>query len=153
MDLDEVLQISFYKINEEQVNFLLKNISEQDKDNLIKYLIEMIQFNDRIENDIHELETDTRNMERHILDKIRESLRLNQKMVDELLDRLSESDLEVLNKEDIIQIFKWEDQKARAFLKMALKMGYGTKINKNIVITKESFKEYLKFLQGKDLTI
>lgn len=61
--------------------------------------------------------------------------------------------IDVLNKEDIIRILGWEDQKARAFLKMAVQMKYVTKINKNIVITKKDFEKYLEFLSGQDLSI
>lgn len=74
-------------------------------------------------------------------------------IIEDLLNRLNSEKIDILNKEDIIRVFGWEDQKARAFLRMAVQMKYATKINKNIIITKENFEKYLEFLRGKDLSI
>ena len=74
-------------------------------------------------------------------------------IIGSLLDKLKHKDIEILNLEDVCSLFKWEEQKARKFLKMALQMKYATKIGKQTIITKSDLERYLEFLKGKELTI
>ena len=74
-------------------------------------------------------------------------------IIESLLLKLNNKDIEVLNIEDICSIFSWEEQKARKFLKMAVQMKYATKIGKQTIITKSELEKYLTFLKGKELTI
>ena len=74
-------------------------------------------------------------------------------IIGSLLDKLKHKDIEILNLEDICSLFKWEEQKGRKFLKMAVQMKYASKIGKQTIITKSDLEKYLEFLKGKELTI
>lgn len=135
-----------FKMSDEQIEELLKNLTEEEKNDTIKELLHILKkslelsfmYDDAKGNIIEALDLET---ERKDI------------IIEDLLNRLNSEKIDVLNKEDIIRVFGWEDQKARAFLRMAVQMKYATKINKNIIITKENFEKYLEFLRGKDLSI
>lgn len=135
-----------FEISDEQIEELLMNLTEEEKNDTIKELIHILKkslelsfmYDDAKDNIIEALDLET---ERKDI------------IIEDLLNRLNSEKIDVLNKEDIIRVFGWEDQKARAFLRMAVQMKYATKINKNIIITKENFEKYLEFLRGKDLSI
>ena len=135
-----------FEMSDEQIEELLMNLTEEEKNDTIKELIHNLKkslelsfmYDDAKDNIIEALDLET---ERKDI------------IIEDLLNRLNSEKIDVLNKEDIIRIFGWEDQKARAFLRMAVQMKYATKINKNIIITKENFEKYLEFLRGKDLSI
>ena len=133
-----------FEMSDEQIEELLMNLIEEEKNDTIKELIHILKkslelsfmYDDAKDNIIEALDLET---ERKDI------------IIEDLLNRLNSEKIDVLNKEDIIRVFGWEDQKARAFLRMAVQMKYATKINKNIIITKENFEKYLEFLRGKDL--
>lgn len=135
-----------FEISDKQIEQLLMNLTEEEKNDTIKELIHILKkslelsfmYDDAKDNIIEALDLET---ERKDI------------IIEDLLNRLNSEKIDVLNKEDIIRVFGWEDQKARAFLRMAVQMKYATKINKNIIITKENFEKYLEFLRGKDLSI
>ena len=135
-----------FEISDEQIEELLMNLTEEEKNDTIKELIHILKkslelsfmYDDAKDNIIEALDLET---ERKDI------------IIEDLLNRLNSEKIDVLNKEDIIRVFGWEDQKATAFLRMAVQMKYATKINKNIIITKENFEKYLEFLRGKDLSI
>ncbi len=135
-----------FEMSDEQIEELLMNLTEEEKNDTIKELIHILKkslelsfmYDDAKDNIIEALDLET---ERKDI------------IIEDLLNRLNSEKIDVLNKEDIIRVFGWEDQKARAFLRMAVQMKYATKINKNIIITKENFEKYLEFLRGKDLSI
>ena len=135
-----------FEMSDEQIEELLMNLIEEEKNDTIKELIHILKkslelsfmYDDAKDNIVEALDLET---ERKDI------------IIEDLLNRLNSEKIDVLNKEDIIRVFGWEDQKARAFLRMAVQMKYATKINKNIIITKENFEKYLEFLRGKDLSI
>ncbi len=135
-----------FEMSDEQIEELLMNLIEEEKNDTIKELIHILKkslelsfmYDDAKDNIIEALDLET---ERKDI------------IIEDLLNRLNSEKIDVLNKEDIIRVFGWEDQKARAFLRIAVQMKYATKINKNIIITKENFEKYLEFLRGKDLSI
>ena len=135
-----------FEMSDEQIEELLMNLIEEEKNDTIKELIHILKkslelsfmYDDAKDNIIEALDLET---ERKDI------------IIEDLLNRLNSEKIDVLNKEDIIRVFGWEDQKARAFLRMAVQMKYATKINNNIIITKENFEKYLEFLRGKDLSI
>ena len=135
-----------FEISDKQIEQLLMNLTEEEKNDTIKELIHILKkslelsfmYDDAKDNIIEALDLET---ERKDI------------IIEDLLNRLNSEKIDVLNKEDIIRVFGWEDQKARAFLRMAVQMKYATKINKNIIITKENFEKYLEFLRGKVLSI
>ena len=138
--------VELFEMSDEQIEELLMNLIEEEKNDTIKELIHILKkslelsfmYDDAKDNIIEALDLET---ERKDI------------IIEDLLNRLNSEKIDVLNKEDIIRVFGWEDQKARAFLRMAVQMKYATKINKNIIITKENFEKYLEFLRGKDLSI
>lgn len=84
---------------------------------------------------------------------IEEELKKKDIIIESLLLKLQNNDIEILKLEDICNIFNWEEQKGRKFLKMATQQKYAAKIGKQIIITKENLNKYLKFLEGKELTL
>lgn len=74
-------------------------------------------------------------------------------IIGSLISQLENKDIEIMTLDDICSLFKWEEQKGRKFLKMALQMKYATKIGKQTIITKSELIKYLDFLKGKELTI
>lgn len=74
-------------------------------------------------------------------------------IINSLISKLQNKEIEVLGLEDICSIFNWEEQKGRKFLKMATQQKYATKIGKQVIITKENLNKYLEWLKGKELTL
>lgn len=135
-----------FKMNDEEIEIFLKSLNEEEKEETIKQLIYILK------NSL-ELSILYDNAKNNIIDALDLEKGKKDIIIEDLINRLNREKIDILNKEDIIRIFGWEDQKARAFLKMAVQMKYATKINKNIVITKGNFEKYLEFLRGKDLSI
>ena len=113
-----------FEMSDEQIEELLMNLIEEEKNDTIKELIHILKkslelsfmYDDAKDNIIEALDLET---ERKDI------------IIEDLLNRLNSEKIDVLNKEDIIRVFGWEDQKARAFLRIAVQMKYATKINKN----------------------
>lgn len=144
--MEESKLFEIFKLNDEELETLIKELDEQEKEELIKFLI---MFSKKM----NQLYISYIKAQDTVVATQDLSIKQSDLMIDNLLDRLNKEKIDILNKEDIIRIFGWEDQKARAFLKMAMQMKYATKINKNIVITKNNFEKYLEFLRGQDLSI
>lgn len=144
--MEESKLFEIFKLNDEELETLIKELDEQEKEELIKFLI---MFSKKM----NQLYISYIKAQDIVVQTQDLSIKQSDLMIDNLLDRLNKEKIDILNKEDIIRIFGWEDQKARAFLKMAMQMKYATKINKNIVITKNNFEKYLEFLRGQDLSI
>lgn len=144
--MNEEKLAEIWKMSDEEIDTLIKGMTEQEKDDYIKYLIMFCKKS-------WQLYLSVNNANKQIIKLQDLAIEKSDIIIDDLLERLNREKIDVLNKEDIIRIFKWEDQKARAFLKMAVQMNYASKINKNIIITKKNLEEYLQFLRGKDLAI
>ncbi len=144
--MEESKIFEIFKMNDEEIERLVRELDEEEKIELIKFLITF----SRKMNQLYISYIKTQDNVVNLQDL---SIKQSDLMIDKLLDRLNKEKIDILNKEDIIRIFGWEDQKARAFLKMAMQMKYAAKINKNIVITKNNFEKYLEFLRGQDLSI
>ena len=60
---------------------------------------------------------------------------------------------QILNKNDIMNIYKCESNKALRILKLMFQMGYGSKIGKEYYISLESQNEFLREMKGKEIFI
>lgn len=85
-----------------------------------------------------------------ILDK---KLSEKEMIINSLLERMTNKELELLNKEAIMQIFGCESDKALKILKMMYANSFGCKVGKEYYITKNEFKKFMESYKGKDLKI
>lgn len=60
---------------------------------------------------------------------------------------------QILNKNDIMNIYKCESNKALRILKLMFQMGYGNKIGKEYYISLESQTDFLNAMKGKEVFI
>lgn len=74
-------------------------------------------------------------------------------VINTLLDRLSNKELELLGKEEIMQIFKCESDKALKILKLMYSNDFGSKVGKEYYVTKNEFKKFMDSYKGKDLKL
>lgn len=72
-------------------------------------------------------------------------------VINSLLERMSNKELELLDKESIMQIFKCESDKALKILKMMYANEFGCKMGKEYYITKNEFKKFMNSYKGKDV--
>lgn len=74
-------------------------------------------------------------------------------VINTLLDRLSNKELELLGKEEIMQIFKCESDKSLKILKLMYANEFGSKVGKEYYVTKNEFKKFIDSYKGKDLKL
>ena len=77
---------------------------------------------------------------------------------EELLAQCAEKDkqlnsINILNKSDIMNMYKCESNKALRMLKVMFQMGYGNKIGKEYYISLESHNKFLYDMRGKNIFI
>lgn len=92
-------------------------------------------------------------MRKMLIDDLEDENKELEITIEHIVKYSNENKIEIFGIDEICKIFHWEEQKTRKFLKMSLQMKYASKIGKQIIITKENLEKYLKFLEGKDLTI
>ena len=59
----------------------------------------------------------------------------------------------IINKSDIMSLYKCESNKALKILKVMFQMGYGNKIGKEYYITYEAYQNFMKKMAGKEVYI
>ena len=74
-------------------------------------------------------------------------------VIKELMQQVKSGTIDVYNKEMIMQLFGCESQKALNILKLAMQMGYASKLGKEFIILKEDLQEFLKQIKGRDYKI
>lgn len=74
-------------------------------------------------------------------------------VINSLLERMTNKELELLDKAAIMQIFGCESDKALKILKMMYANQFGCKVGKEYYITKNEFKKFMESYKGKDLKI
>lgn len=74
-------------------------------------------------------------------------------VINTLLDKLSNKELELLSKNEIMQIFGCESDKALKILKLMYSNNFGSKVGKEYYITKNEFKKFMDSYKGKDLKL
>lgn len=63
------------------------------------------------------------------------------------------SDNKILNKEDIMSLYKCESNKALRILKLLFQMGYGNKIGKEYYVSQKSHQSFIECMAGKEVFI
>ena len=71
----------------------------------------------------------------------------------EIIKQQTEEDKKLYNKEDIMNIFSCESDKALRILRLAHQMKYATKIGKEYYISKIDFKSFLDQIKGRNTII
>lgn len=74
-------------------------------------------------------------------------------MINKCIESLKNNNNDILNKSDIMELYKCESNKALKILKLMFQMGYGNKIGKEYYISKESQAEFIKDMAGKEVFI
>lgn len=133
-------------ITEEQTRDMLQKMNEEEKDDYILFLIKLIQLSEEMKKSISD-------MANVIIDIRNETIDSNEKTINNLLSRLNDKELELLNKEAIMQIFDCQDDKALKILKLMYANSFGCKIGKEYYITRNEFKKFMDSYKGKDLKI
>lgn len=135
-----------FKMNDEEIEILLKSLTEEEKEETIKFLI---MFSKKT----WQLALNYANSKDQIIkmqDLAREKSDI---IIDDLLDRLEKNKLKIYKKNDIMQLMSCESDKALRFLKLAQQTGQAIKIGKEYQITKENLEKFLKQYEGKNLII
>lgn len=74
-------------------------------------------------------------------------------MLDSCIKSLKLCQQKMLNKHDIMNIYKCESNKALRILKLMFQMGYGNKIGKEYYISQQAQEEFIKNMAGKDVFV
>lgn len=72
---------------------------------------------------------------------------------DTAIEELKHNQLEIINKSDIMSLYKCESNKALKILKVMFQMGYGNRIGKEYYITYEAYQNFMKKMAGKEVYI
>lgn len=114
----------------EVVDYYEENVlSEEDKDEITKYLI-----NDLMSN---------REERRRLIEEIARQHVLQKNAEEEVL----------YGKEDIMRIFNCESDKALKILKYAFQTRHAIKMGKEYYITKDSYLDFLDLIQGREVRL
>lgn len=71
--------------------------------------------------------------------------------IDEYIQSLESVQCTMLDKSDIMRIYKCENGKALKILKLMFQMGYGNKIGKEYYVSPKSQEEFIKDMTGKQV--
>ena len=74
-------------------------------------------------------------------------------MINKCIESLKDSNNDILNKSDIMALYKCESNKALRILKLMFQMGYGNKIGKEYYVSQKSQEEFVKNMVGKEVYI
>lgn len=74
-------------------------------------------------------------------------------MIDRCMNSLRISECAMLTKEDIMSVFKCENNKALRILKLLFQMGFGNKIGKEYYVSKKSLNKFTENMAGKEVFI
>ena len=72
---------------------------------------------------------------------------------DTAIEELKHNQLEIINKSDIMSLYKCESNKALKILKVMFQMGYGNKIGKEYYVSLNSQLDFLDKMRGKEVFI
>lgn len=72
---------------------------------------------------------------------------------DAIIEALINAQSDVLNKDDIKEMYKCEDGKALKILRLMFQMGFGNKIGKEYYVSRQSNNDFLKSYAGKEVLI
>lgn len=144
--MEESKIFEIFKMNDEEIERLVRELDEEEKIELIKFLI---TFSKKM-NQLYISYIKTQDNVVNLQDL---SIKQSDLMIDKLLDRLEKSKLKIYKKNDIMELLSCESDKALRVLKLAQQTGQATKIGKEYQITKENLEKFLKQYEGKELII
>lgn len=144
--MEESKLFEIFKMNDEEIERLVRELDEEEKIELIKFLI---TFSKKM-NQLYISYIKTQDNVVNLQDL---AIKQSDLAIDKLLDRLEKSKLKIYKKNDIMELLSCESDKALRVLKLAQQTGQATKIGKEYQITKENLEKFLKQYEGKDLII
>lgn len=144
MDIDEEKMLQVWKMTDEELDALCKSLSPEEKDETIKELINFCKKSWQLYLSVYNVTDNIMKMQ----DMARDHADI---IINDLLNRLSESKLKIYKKSDIMELLGCESDKALRFLKLAQQTGYATKIGKEYQITRDNVEKFLKAYSGKEL--
>lgn len=74
-------------------------------------------------------------------------------MINKCISSLKICEFEALNKDDIMVIYKCQNNKALKILKVMFQMGYGNRIGKEYYTTRKYLEEFMDCMNGKEVFI
>ena len=135
-----------FKMNDEEIEILLKSLTEEEKDETIKFLI---TFSKKT----WQLALSYTNAQDNIVKMQDMAIQKSDIIIEDLLNRLEKSKLKIYKKNDIMELLSCESDKALRFLKLATQTGFATKVGKDYQMTREKVEKFLKQYEGKNLII
>lgn len=135
-----------FKMSDEDIEKLVKELDEEEKLELIKFLI---MFSKKM----NQLYISYIKTSDNIINTQDISIKQSEIMIDNLLNRIEKSKLKVYKKNDIMELLSCESDKALRFLKLSQQTGHAIKIGKEYQITRENLEKFLKEYEGKSLII
>ena len=135
-----------FKMNDEEIEILLKSLTEEEKDETIKFLI---TFSKKT----WQLALSYTNAQDNIVKMQDMAIQKSDIIIEDLLNRLEKSKLKIYKKNDIMELLSCESDKPLRFLKLATQTGFATKVGKDYQMTRENVEKFLKQYEGKNLII
>lgn len=87
------------------------------------------------------------------IEKDKKQDELVEKIVKRLKEETRTQEIELLTKEDIIEVFKCENDKALKIMRLAFEMRYATKIGKEFYIKKDDFDKFINEEKGRKVIL
>lgn len=144
--MEESKLFEIFKLGDEELDIFLKGLDEQEKEELIKFLIMFSKKMNQLY--ISYIKTQDTVVQTQDL-----SIKQNDLVIENLLNRLEKSKLKVYKKNDIMELLSCESDKALRFMKLAMQTGFANKIGKEYQMTRENVEKFLKQYEGKPLNI
>lgn len=145
-NMEESKIFEIFKMNDEEIEMLLKELTEEEKEETIKFLI---MFSKKV----WQLALSYGNAKDQIVKMQDIAIQKSDIIIEDLLNRLEKSKIKIYKKNDIMELLSCESDKALRFLKLATQTGFATKVGKDYQITRENIEKFLKQYEGKDLII
>lgn len=138
--------INVLNITDEQLTEMLSKMTSEEKDEHIRFLMDLIRWGEEMKKSIA-------GMDDAIISVQERKLYDSESTITKLLERLKDKDLELLDKEAIMQIFNCQSDKSLKILKLMYANSFGCKIGKEYYITRNEFIKFMNSYKGKPLVI
>lgn len=138
--------INVLNITDEQLTEMLSKMTSEEKDEHIRFLMDLIRWGEEMKKCIA-------GMDNAIISVQERKLSDSESTITKLLERLKDKDLELLDKEAIMQIFNCQSDKSLKILKLMYANSFGCKIGKEYYITRNEFIKFMNSYKGKPLII
>lgn len=144
--MEESKLFEIFKLGDEELDIFLKGLDEQEKEELIKFLIMFAKK-------MNQLYISYIKAQDNVVRTQDLSIKQSDIVIENLLNRLEKSKIEIYKKNDIMELMGCESDKALRILKVATQAGFGMKMGKDYQITSQNLKKFLKQYEGKPLNI